>query len=127
MPILHSFSGIDFPDIPGFVAVLAVGSSPASAVLHIKFDGIDCEVKDKDHKDWCDALSFFHGLRKPQDSNSPRRRGDVIIDDLLFTKELDKASSKIAEVVVNGKVYPKVEIHLTASYTDAGSSTAMPK
>jgi type VI secretion system Hcp family effector len=36
---------------------------------------------------------------------------------------LDKASPKIAESVCNGKVFPKVEIHLTASYTDAGRVT----
>jgi type VI secretion system secreted protein Hcp len=39
------------------------------------------------------------------------------------TKELDKSSPKLAEAVCKGKVFPKVEIHLTASYTDAGRVT----
>ena len=52
-----------------------------------------------------------------------RRRGDVICEDIQIAKELDKASPKIAEAVCKGKVFPKVEIHLTASYTDAGRVT----
>ena len=52
-----------------------------------------------------------------------RRRGDVVLTDIQVTKELDKASPKLAEAVCNGKVFPKVEIHLTASYTDAGRVT----
>lgn len=101
----------------------AAGSSTASAALYIKFDGIDGEAKDKDHKDWCDVLSFSHGFSKPQDPNASRRRGDVIVEDFVLLHEIDKASPKIAEAVLKGTVFPKVEIHLTASYTDAGRVT----
>ena len=52
-----------------------------------------------------------------------RRRGDVVLDDVVCVKEIDKASPKLAESICNGKVFPKVEIHLTASYTDAGRVT----
>ena len=47
-----------------------------------------------------------------------RRAGDIIIEDILITKELDKASPKIAESILQGTIFPKVEIHLTASYGD---------
>jgi len=92
---------------------------------YIKFEGVDGEAQDKDHKGWSDLLSFSQGLTQPGGgaTGSTRRRGDVIVEDIAAVKELDKSSPKIAESVCKGKVYPKVEIHLTASYTDAGRQT----
>jgi type VI secretion system secreted protein Hcp len=89
---------------------------------YIKFEGVDGEAQDKDHKNWSDILSFSQGIMQPGGAATgpTRRRGDVIFEDIQITKELDKASPKIAEAVCKGKVFPKVEIHLTASYTDAG-------
>ncbi len=92
---------------------------------YIKFDGVEGEAQDKDHKGWSDLASFGQGVHQPGGgaTGATRRRGDVIIDDISCSKELDKASPKIAEAVCMGKVYPKVEIHLTASFTDAGRQT----
>lgn len=92
---------------------------------YIKFDGVDGEAQDKDHKGWSDMLSFNQGLTRPGGgaTGPTRRRGDVICEDVVCVKELDKSSPKIAEAVCKGKVFPKVEIHLTASYTDAGRVT----
>ncbi|MFO7884477.1 MAG: type VI secretion system tube protein Hcp [Desulfobacteraceae bacterium] len=92
---------------------------------YIKFDGIDGEAQDKDHKDWSDILSFSQGLMQPGSSSTgpTRRRGDVVVEDIAVTKELDKASPKIGEAVCKGRVFPKVDIHMTASYTDAGRVT----
>ena len=45
-----------------------------------------------------------------------RRRGVATVDDVVITKELDKSSPKLAEAVLSGKVFPKVEIHNTATY-----------
>lgn len=91
----------------------------------IKFDGVDGEAQDKDHKNWSDLRSFSQGAVQPGGgaTGSSRRRGDVILQDINCTKELDKASPKLAESMCKGKVFPKVEIHLTASYTDAGRVT----
>lgn len=92
---------------------------------YIKFDGVDGESQDKDHKNWSDLHSFSQMMHKPGAgaTGATRRRGDVILEDIQCTKELDKASPKLAEAVVKGKVFPKVEIHLTASTTDAGRVT----
>ena len=92
---------------------------------YIKFDGVDGEAQDKDHKGWSDIASFSQGLYQPGGAatGATRRRGDVIMDDIAVSKELDKASPKISEAVCKGKVFPKVEIQLTASYTDAGRVT----
>ena len=92
---------------------------------YIKFDGVDGEAQDKDHKGWSDLVSFSQGIHKPMAgaTGPTRRRGDVVLDDLVCVKELDKASPKLAEAICKGKVFPKVEIHVTASYTDAGRQT----
>lgn len=92
---------------------------------YIKYDGVDGEAQDKDHKGWSDILSITQGIHQPGGGSTgpTRRRGDVILDDVVVVKELDKASPKIAESVCKGKVFPKVDIHLTASYTDAGRQT----
>ena len=92
---------------------------------YIKFDGVDGEAQDKDHKAWSDIGSFTQGLHQPGGASTgpTRRRGDVIVDDIGCVKELDKSSPKIAEAVCKGKVFPKVEIHVTASTTDAGRVT----
>lgn len=91
---------------------------------YIKFDGVDGEAQDKDHKGWSDLASFGQAIHKPGAGTGPtRRRGDVVLDDLVCVKELDKASPKLAEAVCKGRVFPKVEIHVTASYTDSGRIT----
>ena len=92
---------------------------------YILFEGVKGEANDKDHKGWSDLLSFGQALHQPGGgaTGATRRRGDVIMEDLTCSKELDKASPKIAEAVAKGKVFPKVEIHLTASTTDKGRQT----
>lgn len=92
---------------------------------YIKFDGIDGEAQDKDHKNWSDLMSFGNTIVQPgSGSTGPtRRRGDVQYGDITCSKELDKSSPKIAEAVCNGKIFPMVEIHVTASTTAAGRVT----
>lgn len=86
--------------------------------LFIKFDGIDGECNDKDHKNWSDLLSLSWGLHKAGAgaTGQTRRRGVVTVEDVVVTKEVDKSSPKLAEAVCSGKVFPKVELHDTASY-----------
>jgi len=86
--------------------------------LFIKFDGIDGECNDKDHKNWSDLLSLSWGLHKAGAgaTGQTRRRGVVTVEDVVITKEMDKSSPKLSEAVCSGKVFPKVEFHDTASY-----------
>jgi len=91
---------------------------------YIKFDGVDGEAQDKDHKNWSDLVQFSQAIHKPgTGTGSTRRRGDVVLEDIVLVKELDKSSPKLAEAVCKGKVFPKVEIDVTASYTDSGRVT----
>ncbi|RPJ08033.1 MAG: type VI secretion system tube protein Hcp [Deltaproteobacteria bacterium] len=88
--------------------------------LFIKFDGVEGECHDKDHKAWSDLLSFSWGLHKAGagSTGQTRRRGVATIEDVVCTKEYDKSSVKIAESVCSGKIFPKVEIHDTATYAE---------
>jgi type VI secretion system secreted protein Hcp len=92
--------------------------------MFIKFEGVDGEAQDKSYRGWCNALSFSQG-QSLQDSvtGATRRRGNVVFEDIVVVKELDKASPKLAEAVCKGKVFPKVEIHLTRSNTNTGLVT----
>lgn len=92
---------------------------------YIKFDGVDGEAQDKDHSGWSDLVSFSQGISQVGGGTTgpTRRRGDVILDDITAVKELDKSSPKIAEGVCLGKIFPKVEIDVTASTSEAGRVT----
>ncbi|MCY2988639.1 MAG: type VI secretion system tube protein Hcp [Planctomycetota bacterium] len=88
--------------------------------LFIKFDGIEGEANDKDHKGWTDLQSFSWGLHKAGAgaTGQTRRRGVVTVEDVVCTKEYDKSSPKLAEAICLGKVFPKVEIHDSTTYGD---------
>jgi len=82
---------------------------------YIKFDGVDGESKSKGHEGWSEIISFSQPISKPGGgvTDTSRRRGDVILEDIIIVKQIDKASPKIAEAICKGKVFTKVEIHLT--------------
>ena len=99
---------------------LLIGSSfviiDAYGAGYVKFDGVDGESTDKDHKDWINLLSFSPGMEMQTDSATARGQYDV--SDIVVVKELDKSSPKLTESIAMGKVFPKVEIHL-----DSGKET----
>jgi len=81
---------------------------------YLKFDGIDGESKSLGHEGWSEIVSFSQPIHKPGLSiDTTRRRGEVIFEDIVIVKQIDKASPKLAESICTGKVFPKVEIHLT--------------
>jgi len=94
----------------------AYSVNDAYAAAYIKFDGVDGESTDKDHKAWIDILSFSEGTKIQEGSDSTRAQYEV--SDFIVAKELDKSSPKLAESIAMRKVFPKVEIHL-----DSGRAT----
>ena len=87
------------------------------AAAYLKFDGVDGEATDTKHKEWIEVLSFSQTItRETSDSSgTTRTRGSATMGDIVVVKELDKSSPKLAESILIGKVFPKVEIHLTSS------------
>lgn len=95
------------------------------AAIYVKFDGIDGESEDKNHRDWIDVLSFSQGQYIP-DSSSPRAgaaREPTIFEEIILRKELDKASPQLAMAVNLGKVFPTVYIHVTRTLSDGARLT----
>ncbi|MFC1904849.1 type VI secretion system tube protein TssD [Chloroflexota bacterium] len=81
---------------------------------YVKFEGIDGESKRTGHSGWSEIVSFSQPIHKPGSSTDiTRRRGDVVLEDIVVVKQIDKASPKLAEAICKGMVFPKVEIHLT--------------
>lgn len=107
------------------LSLLMLSVSFVSAAVFAKYDGIDGEATDADHDKWIDVLSIDWGVHKPGGgaTGSTRRRGDVVLEDIVLVKEVDKASPKLTEAALTGKVFPKVEIHITASTTNEGRLT----
>lgn len=105
------------------LGLLAVGATqPADAAVFVKFDGVDGEALDKDHSGWIvvESLSARMDLNPMSvAAGATQPRADITHDDFILTKTVDKASAKLAEAVCKGKVFPKVEIHISASYGSA--------
>ena len=97
--------------------VLVIYANEAEAAAYLKFDGVDGEAKDDKHEKWIDVLSFSQTITRDSSSGvSARASGGPVFHDMVVVKELDKSSPKLAESIALGKVFPKVEIHLTSSY-----------
>jgi type VI secretion system secreted protein Hcp len=86
--------------------------------IFVRYDGVDGESQDKDHDKWIDGLAMEWGASQAGAgaSGQSRRRGDAVIDDLVLTFNYDKATPKLAEALLKGKVFPKLEIEFTADF-----------
>ncbi len=56
-------------------------------------------------------------------SEPARGSGELTLENVTLKRGIDKSTPKLAESIRGGGIFPKVEIHLTASYTDAGRVT----
>ena len=90
----------------------SVLTGSVSAAAYIKFDGVDGESTDADHKDWIIIQSLSSGIQRPR-SDATGGLGRAIASDIVVAKQLDKSSPKLAEAVARGTVFPTVKFHLT--------------
>jgi type VI protein secretion system component Hcp len=60
-------------------------------------------------------FSFSESSNEKADSSTIETTGKTTLEDIVVVKELDKSSPKLAESILMGKIFPKVEIHLTTS------------
>src|SRR5437899_7751461 len=56
-------------------------------------------------------------------TGSTRRGGDVQFEDVHVDKEVDKSSGRLHDATADRKAFGKLEIDITATYTDAGRVT----
>lgn len=89
---------------------------------YVKFDGVDGSAEHKDHKSWCKASEFSMTGSKAGGgrTGSSRVGGKMHVDDMRLSIETDKGLPKLLEGAVKGKVFPKIQVHGTATYGDAG-------
>lgn len=85
-----------------------------------KFDGIDGEATDAQHVAWVNFLTLDWGVALSGGSTGQsRRRGSVVVEDLVLVIEYEKAAPKLLERCLRGQVIPKLEIELTATFGGA--------
>lgn len=87
---------------------------PVNAAGFIKFDGVDGESKDKEHKGWIDILSYGAGADKPESgaAGASRRRGSVVLEDFTFAKKVDKTTPILSEPICKGEAFKEVVVEL---------------
>jgi type VI secretion system Hcp family effector len=82
----------------------------------IKFDGIEGESMDAEHRGWIEISSYRHGIRQKGSITASSAggagsgRGDF--GDFLFTKQMDKASPKLAICCAAGTHFDKVVLDI---------------
>ncbi|MDP8243213.1 MAG: type VI secretion system tube protein Hcp [Candidatus Hinthialibacter antarcticus] len=97
----------------GLAPLFLLTSSTAHGAAYIKFDGVDGECQDANHKGWSDILSVEHLIQHVQIATSGRTLAQHF--DLTFTKELDKASPKLAEACLRGNKIKRVLIEFQSN------------
>jgi len=97
-------------------------ASPPTTGMYARFEGVEGESLDANHRDWIELDSMSWGMHKAI-TGATRRSGETTVEDIMITKKIDKASPKLAEAVCKGQVIKEVEIHMCASYGGGGSQT----
>ncbi|MDM7999522.1 MAG: type VI secretion system tube protein Hcp [Dehalococcoidia bacterium] len=81
---------------------------------YIKFDGVDGGLKGGLYDNWSEMLSFNQLITQtggPSTNVTQRTPGSANAEDIMVSKSLDKASTKLAEAALKGQIFPKTEIH----------------
>ena len=98
-------------------------NAPSEGAAYLKIGDIKGESQADGHKEWINLLSFSQGLTRTRGGRSgvSRRRGDVVLGDVVVVKEIDKATPALAGTMCEGEVFPIAEIHVTQ--TDPATGT----
>jgi type VI secretion system secreted protein Hcp len=95
--------------------------------MYILFEGIEGEPQEGESQgqedgNWSNIDSFSQG-QSISNGTEGEWAGQLVFDDIKIVKPLDKLSPKLAEAVCTGRVFPTVEIHVTASVGSSRNST----
>jgi type VI secretion system secreted protein Hcp len=81
----------------------------------IKFDGINADGTDTNHKQWIDALDFNWNAQQPLNADpgtqQNRLTGHLQLGDFSFSKQSDSSSPQLFQSMAKGKVFKTVEVH----------------
>ena len=87
---------------------------------HIKFDGIDGESADKDHKGGISLLSWSWGLTSAAGAATGAGKRKAVPQEMRIVHRYDKASPMLAKQAVMGKYVPSAV--LTSRPTGEGQN-----
>jgi type VI secretion system secreted protein Hcp len=106
-----------------FLTALTVAIIEAQS-SYLKFEGIEGEATERAYLGWSELTAFSQGYSSSAAVvGATRRRAIVNVEDLTCVKALDKSSPKLAEAALKGKVFPKVEIHMTRMLAGKGAQS----
>lgn len=126
--------GLEGPGVQGFLEDLfgsrggeipdLTVSSTSGGMMFLQITGIDGEATDDTHKDWIEVLSYSFGMTDPGAgaTGTTRRRGDVVLEDIVVVKELDKSSPKLMEKCAKGEVIASLMIDVCRVVDGSASS-----
>lgn len=102
--------------IIGSIAALLIGTAPAAAAIYMDLGDFPGEATKEPHVDWINVLAVSVGDYRPATflGRNPSW-ADSTLQDIVFTKESDKATPKLTESIATGKVHDKVMIDLALS------------
>lgn len=88
---------------------------PLNGAAYIKFDGIDGEATDADHKDWITIQSLSWGMEQEVDAatGGGAGAGKVKFDKLTIKKSVDKASPLLMRATALAEPIPTMTLELT--------------
>jgi type VI secretion system secreted protein Hcp len=96
--------------------------------IYVKFIGaseLQGDSTDTKHADEIEVSSYAHAVTQPKSSSASSAGGHTAErtehGEMMFTKDIDKASSKLLRAASAGTVYPKVQITFYRAY--GGKST----
>lgn len=79
---------------------------------YIKFDGVDGESTDKDHKQWIDVSSVSVPPAQTREAGSGLATGRRTYEPIRFTKRVDKASPVLAKRLADKSVIPTATVSI---------------
>lgn len=80
--------------------------------MFIKIDAVKGEAQDKAHKDEIDVLAWSWGMSQSgsMHTGGGGGSGKVAVQDMSFTKWIDKSSANLMEYCSNGKQYKEAKL-----------------
>jgi len=94
-----------------FGLIFAVLPNADAAVdMFLKIDGVEGESTDKEHAGEIEILAWSWGMSNPSTTVSGGSTGKVVIQDISFTKYIDKSSPMLFLKVCNGKSFPEATL-----------------
>jgi type VI secretion system secreted protein Hcp len=87
--------------------------------IYIKYEGIDGEATQENHKKWMDVGSIQWGVGRaistPSGSTANRESSEPSVSEVTFSKMMDSSSPKLFTESCTGSAGKKVQIHLVTT------------